>query len=158
MGGRLLGTREYICICMFFEPTFFFHINAFKGEGNHQFSKILIKKKGTIQSHVKCPSLLTSCVLCSSINWPCTLVNSNACILQVFTTLTQSKKKNNSNFILRARNTRDICIPSFHSICFFLLLLLLFFLSGFSFKDTDDSQDNRGRDRNIQAFILQLCV
>ena len=41
---------------------------------------------------------------------------------------------------------------------FFLLLLLLFFLSGFSFTDTDDSQDNRGRDRNIQTFILQLCV
>ena len=56
-------------------------------------------------------------------------------------------------------------------IGFWLRVLHFFFLSGFSFTDTDDSQDSRGREgqsfiplyhfhplTNIDTFILQLCI
>ena len=48
----------YICICVFLEPTFFFHMNAFRGEINTYFSKCYIEKKRTIQTQVKFSSLL----------------------------------------------------------------------------------------------------
>ena len=35
----------YICICVFLEPTFFFHMNAFRGEINTYFFKMLHREK-----------------------------------------------------------------------------------------------------------------
>ena len=123
------------------------------------FSKFFIEKKRTIQVHVKFSSILKNCVFCSSINWPSKLVNNNACILQVLTTLTQSQKKTKKtvtlNWVLGTLGTSEFPLFILFFVVF-LLLLLFFFLSGFSFTDTDDSQDNRGRDRTIFQFTLPL--
>ena len=35
----------YICICVFLESTFFFHMNAFRGEINTYFFKMLHREK-----------------------------------------------------------------------------------------------------------------
>ena len=56
-------------LCLFLQPTFFFHVNALNGEINLHFFKMLWKKEIKFSSHWK------KWLLCISINWPITLVN-----------------------------------------------------------------------------------
>ena len=49
-------------MCVFLEPTFSFYINAFRGEADPWFFKMLHRKK-------------ENNTVCSSINWPSNLVN-----------------------------------------------------------------------------------
>ena len=45
---------------------------------------------------------------------------------------------------------------SINKVYFFIFILLFFFLSGFSFTDTDDSQDSRGKEVTIFYSTLPL--
>ena len=56
-------------LCLFLQPTFFFHVNALNGEINLHFFKMLWKKEIKFSSHWK------KWLLCISINRPITLVN-----------------------------------------------------------------------------------
>ena len=56
-------------LCLFLQPTFFFHVNALNGEINLHFFKMLWKKEIKFSNHWK------KWLLCISINWPITLVN-----------------------------------------------------------------------------------